>query len=63
MKPVFTDFDLCKTRADIRFEMYLGIKNTKAISFFQCPCYFQFLYTSFGPVSLCLSGSYVCECQ
>lgn len=35
MKPVFTDFDLCKTRADIRFEMYLGVKNTKVISFFR----------------------------
>lgn len=63
MKPVLADFDPCKTRADISFEMYLGIKNTEAIYFCQCPCYSQFLCTSFGPVNLCFSGSYVCECQ
>lgn len=33
MKPVLEDFDIRKTSADISFEMYLGIKNTKAILF------------------------------
>lgn len=63
MKPVHTDFDLCKTRAEISFEIYLEMKNTEAFSSCQCSCYLQFLCTSFGPVSQCLSSSYVCECQ